>query len=359
LRQNTSQWRDTTLECSVAHVDQRDQRFDFGFWIAKTSVPHEIPLVMPFPMSRQSTPDIQLFPAMIHLPSQLGSIAAITFALVGTLFPCGLRADAASNEIRLLVRGDDMGMATAVNHACIESYREGIVRSVEIMVPCPWFLEAVRLLRENPDLDVGVHLTLTSEWENLKWRPLTQAPSLVDANGYFFPMVWPNPNLPPKTSLRESSWKLAEVEAELRAQIETALRHLPRISHLSAHMGFTSLDPAIATVVRTLAREYNLESETGDEPPKRFPGWGRTRSASERIAHFVQTLESLEPGTHLFVEHPAYDVPEMQALGHKGYEDVATDRAAVTAVFTSPEVKAAIQRNGIRLISYQDLKHPR
>jgi chitin disaccharide deacetylase len=292
---------------------------------------------------------------MFRLNSRLVTIPAITLALLGIVLPCAPRAHAASNEIRLLVRGDDMGMATAINHACIESYREGIVRSVEIMVPCPWFLEAVRLLEENPDLDVGVHLTLTSEWENLKWRPLTQAPSLVDADGYFYPMVWPNPNLPPKTSLRESSWTLAEVEAELRAQIETALRHLPRISHLSAHMGFTGLDPSVAALVRTLAKEYNLEAETEGEPLKRFPGWGRTRSATERIAHFVKTLDSLEPGTYLFIEHPAYDVPEMQALGHKGYEDVAADRAAVTAVFTSPEVKAAIQRNGIRLISYQDL----
>jgi chitin disaccharide deacetylase len=292
---------------------------------------------------------------MFRLHRKPGTVAAITLALLGTLLPCASRADAASKEIRLLVRGDDMGMATAINHACIESYRDGIVRSVEIMVPCPWFLEAVRLLQKNPDLDVGVHLTLTSEWENLKWRPLTQAPSLVDADGYFFPMVWPNPNLPPGTSLRESSWKIAEIEAELRAQIETALRHLPLVSHLSAHMGFTSLDPSIAALVRTLAREYNLESETGGEPLKRFPGWGRTRSVTERIAHFVRTLESLEPGTYLFIEHPAYDVPEMRALGHKGYEDVAVDRAAVTAVFTSPEVKAAIQRNGICLISYQDL----
>jgi chitin disaccharide deacetylase len=265
-----------------------------------------------------------------HVPPQfkLVTIPAITLALLGIVLPCAPRAHAASNEIRLLVRGDDMGMATAINHACIESYREGIVRSVEIMVPCPWFLEAVRLLQENPDLDVGIHLTLTSEWENLKWRPLTHAPSLVDADGYFFPMVWPNPNLPPKTSLRESSWTLAEVEAELRAQIETALRHLPRISHLSAHMGFTGLDPSIAALVRTLAKEYNLETETGGEPLKRFPGWGRTRSATERIAHFVKTLDSLEAGTYLFIEHPAYDVPEMQALGHKGYEDVAADRAA-------------------------------
>lgn len=266
-----------------------------------------------------------------------------------------LTASAADN-IRLLVRGDDIGSTHAANLACIQSYREGIVRSVELMVPCPWFPEAVRLLKENPDLDVGIHLVLTSEWENLKWRPLTPAPSLVDADGFFFPMVWPNPNLPPRSSLKESSWKFAEVEAELRAQIESALRHLPRISHLSAHMGFTSLDPAVAALVKQLASEYRLDTESGSQPLKRFPGWGKARTAEERVAGFIKNLEALEPGTYLFVEHPGLNTPEMQAIGHKGYEDVAADRAAVTAVFTSPEVKAAIQEQGIQLISYRELK---
>src|SRR5262249_5475614 len=75
-------------------------------------------------------------------------------------------------EIRVLVRADDMGVAQAVNEACIQSHKEGIVKSVEVIVPGPWFLDAVRLLKENPDLDVGVHLALTSEWERVKWRPL-------------------------------------------------------------------------------------------------------------------------------------------------------------------------------------------
>src|SRR5271165_6868571 len=108
-------------------------------------------------------------------------------------------APAREGEIRLLVRADDMGVAQSVNEACIKSYKEGIVRSVEVIVPGPWFLDAVRLLKENPDLDVGVHLTLTSEWERVKWRPLTNAPSLVDADGYFRPMTMQRPDFPPGT----------------------------------------------------------------------------------------------------------------------------------------------------------------
>src|SRR5687767_3246676 len=70
-------------------------------------------------------------------------------------------------EIRLLVRADDMGAAQSVNEACILTARDGIARSVEIIVPGPWFLDAVRLLKENPAIDAGVHLTLTSEWERV------------------------------------------------------------------------------------------------------------------------------------------------------------------------------------------------
>ena len=81
---------------------------------------------------------------------------------------------------RLIVRADDMGSFRAANIACLKGYTEGIESSIEVMVVTAWFPEAARLLRENPGIDVGLHLTLTSEWENVKWRPLTHCPSLTD-----------------------------------------------------------------------------------------------------------------------------------------------------------------------------------
>ena len=85
---------------------------------------------------------------------------------------------AQKNNIYLIVRADDIGMAHTVNQACIDVFTDGIAKSVEIMVPTPSFEEAVEMLNAHPEYDVGVHLTLTSEWQNLKWRPLTHAPSL-------------------------------------------------------------------------------------------------------------------------------------------------------------------------------------
>ncbi len=261
-------------------------------------------------------------------------------------------------EIQLLVRGDDMGVAHSINEACIRSYREGIVRSVEVIVPGPWFPDAARLLRENPGLDAGVHLCLTSEWENCKWGPLTHAPSLADAGGYFFPMTRQRRDFPPGTGFVEAGPKLEEVEKELRAQIETARRHIPQVSHLSAHMGTAVATPELRAVTEKLAREYGLPLEGAGI--RHAPGFGGMRTTTdgkprEKEDAFLEMIEKLGPGRWLFVEHPGLDTPEMRGLGHIGYTDVAADRAGVTRAFTSERVKQTIRAKGIRLISYKDL----
>jgi len=260
-----------------------------------------------------------------------------------------------NNEIRLLMRADDIGSSHAANVACIQSYKEGIVKSVEIMVPCAWFEEAVTMLNENPGLDVGVHLVLTSEWENVKWRPLTCAPSITDANGNFFPMVWKNENFAPNTSIIEAKWDIAEIERELRAQIELAKKRIPQVSHLSSHMGFTGLDPKLRELYTKLAKEYNLNIEPQDYKVSGLKGFKKGETIDEQIDNFIAAINDLQPGTYMFVEHPGLDTPEMQAIGHVGYYNVAKDRQFVTSMFTSDKVKKAVQAKGIKLIGYNDL----
>jgi predicted glycoside hydrolase/deacetylase ChbG (UPF0249 family) len=259
-------------------------------------------------------------------------------------------------EIRLIVRGDDIGSTHAANLGCIQSYREGIMRSTEIMVPCPWFPEAVRLLNENPGLDVGIHVTLTSEWENIKWRPLTHAPGITDEQGYFFPMIWPSDRFPENRTLRGSDWKLEEIEAEMRAQIELATRLIPQVSHLSCHMGCSGWDDEVSALYERLAVEYGLDINTGELGVKRFPGTAGGDTSEERIGNFISGLEKMTPGnTYLFVEHPAKASMEMEAVGHDGYYGVNADRQMVTELFTSEKVMKVIRERGIRLISYADL----
>jgi chitin disaccharide deacetylase len=264
----------------------------------------------------------------------------------------------ADSGINLLVRGDDIGSSHTANLACIESYRNGIVRSVELMVPGPWFPEAVRLLNENPGLDVGVHLVMTSEWNDIKWRPLTCCPSLVDKDGYFYPMVWQRPDFPKNTALKDASWKLSEFEQELRAQIEMARKYVPRISHLDCHMGFESCGPEIVALVKKLAVEYDLDINPGELGYQHTSLWNdKDTTAAQRIASTLQTLENLKPGKYMFVEHPGMNTMEMQAIWHKGYENVASDRDAVTKVFTSKEVMQGINKRGIKLVSYKEIKN--
>jgi chitin disaccharide deacetylase len=265
----------------------------------------------------------------------------------------------AEGEIRLLVRSDDIGSFHAANLACVDSVNNGIARSVEIMVPTPWYTEAVAMLNQNPHIDVGVHLTLTSEWENVKWRPLTGGRSFTDPLGNFLPMTSQRDDFPPNTGFIQCGYAIDEVEAELRAQIEAAKAMLKNVSHLSAHMGTPTCMPDLREVTYKLAEEYNLPIQfpTLKRTP-RLEGWSELSLAARETA-FITMLKQLTPGTYLFVEHPALDSDEMQTVGHKGYFTVAKDRDLVTQVFTSPRVKEAVQQLGIQLVSYADvIKNP-
>ena len=220
------------------------------------------------------------------------------FCLLFTIFffTGAIVAQAPSPDIYLIIRADDIGSSHAANLACIKSYQEGIVKSVEIMTTCSWFPEAARMLRENPEYDVGVHLTLTSEWDNVKWGPLTTAPSLVDKDGYFFPKT----RTPAGSSERKGFWdetvNLDEVEAEVKAQIELAVSNIPQVSHISGHMGCSNADPRVAAIVDRLAKKYgidiNLESLD-------FKGarWGASNGDdfATREKKLISMLESLEP----------------------------------------------------------------
>jgi chitin disaccharide deacetylase len=259
------------------------------------------------------------------------------------------------NSARLIIRGDDMGYSHAGNEALIKASKEGIQTSIEVIVPSPWFPEAVKMLNENPTIDVGIHLAITSEWDNVKWRPLSDCPSLKDPDGYFYPMIWPNKNYP-GLAVKENPWKLEDIEKEFRAQIELALKKMPRISHVSAHMGCSRIDESVVALTKRLVREYNIGIDMEALGVKGIGYDGPHKTLEEKIQSFTKMLDKLEPGkTYLFVDHPGLDSPELRAIHHIGYEDVATDRQGVTSLWTSPQIKDAIAKRGILLISYKDL----
>ena len=262
----------------------------------------------------------------------------------------------------LVIRIDDMGALHSVNVASIDTYQNGIAKSVEVLAVGSWFPEAVKMLKENPGLDVGVHLAITSEWENVKWRPLTHCPSLVDENGYFYPMMGPNPAYPGQSVMENKDrFDINEIEKEFRAQIELALKNIPQVSHISGHMYSTAFSPEVTAVVQKLSEEYNLPSidraEGFEQYGFSYTGYdGPFTTYKEREESFIRSLDKMEKGKrYMFVDHPAYDDSEMQTVMHIGYENVAVDRQGVTDLLKSPEVLAAIQERGIKLIDINQL----
>lgn len=260
---------------------------------------------------------------------------------------------------RLIVRSDDMGAFHSVNVACIDAYKNGIETVVEVMPVTAWFPEAIRMLNENPGIDVGVHLAITSEWENIKWRPLTNCPSLTDANGYFYPMMSPNQAYPGQ-SIFENNWNLDEIEKEFRAQIELTLKCIPQTSHLSGHMGAIRFHPEVLKMVHKLAKEYNLTFVEGDELKQKYNvtsvWYDGSNETDQKESGFIRMLNKLEAGkNYIFLDHPALNNDEMQTVGHIGYEWVAEDRQGVTDLLKSEKVKQVIKDKGIELITYNDL----
>lgn len=281
----------------------------------------------------------------------------LTFAAAAILLSC---ISAKAQE--LVIRIDDMGAFHSVNEASIDVYKNGIAQSVEVLAVGAWFPEAVKMIKENPGLDVGIHLAITSEWENVKWRPLTSCPTLVDENGYFFPMMGPNPAYPGQSIMENmANFDINEIEKEFRAQIELALKNIPQISHISGHMFSTAFNPEVLALVQKLSDEYDLPSVDRSEAFRlynfEYVGYdGPKATYEEKVESFIKSLDKMEKGKrYMFVDHPAYNDSEMQTVMHVGYEDVAVDRQGVTDLLKCPEVLKAIKDRGIRLIDIKTL----
>ena len=168
-------------------------------------------------------------------------------------------------------------------------------------------------------------------------------------------MIYRNKNYAGR-SLSEHDWKIEDIEREFRAQIELAKRKIPRISHVSCHMGCDGISDNVRQLVRTLAKEYGIDVDLDEHGVRRVRLKGPRATSEEKIATFMKLLSELEEDqTYLFVEHPGRDTPELRAIHHIGYENVAADRQGVTDMWTDPRVRRHVQSLGIQLISYRDL----
>lgn len=263
----------------------------------------------------------------------------------------------AQEDYRVVLRADDFGMSHAVNLALKDMVRSGIPFNASVMMVTPWVREAALILKGAPHVSVGLHLTLTSEFEQLKWGPVSgksAVPSLVDEQGYF------------RTSVKDfllSDYKLKDVETELRAQIDRAMAMGMKVDYLDHHMGIARSTPQIAAVVEKLAREYDLVICRYFNEHMAADIWGQPLDNKKAVV--LDAFGKLEKEKYnLFVFHAAHDNEELAQLDDlntdlmsdpgTGQSILGKHRQAELNVFLSKEFKSALE--GKKIMTYGDLK---
>jgi len=251
----------------------------------------------------------------------------------------------------LLIRCDDIGMSHSVNMAAKELIESGLLISASVMFPCAWYQEGVDILREHPEIAVGVHLTLNAEWKNYRWGPITgrdKVSSLIDKDGYFFPS---------RAAFFANNPKTAEVEIELRAQIERAIKSGLKITYLDYHMGTAVDKPELRAIVEKLAKEYKLAisryfGEVDLESMYSVP-------IEEKESYLFNLVEKVQQGKiNLLVCHIAKDNDEMQAmkdLNSFGLNEMSKHRQAELNALLKSKTENIYEKNNIHLINYSNL----
>lgn len=266
------------------------------------------------------------------------------------------------NTKLLIIHGDDLGVAHSQNEASIQAMEKGSVSSASIMVPCPWFAEIAAWARLHPKADLGLHLTLTSEWKYYKWGPVAakeKVPGMVNQYGFLFESA---------DSVHNSA-SPAEVETEVRAQIDRAKQFGIDITHLDSHMGTLFFKQEFLQVLVKLGREYKIPVML----PKQLPGVAGLATDKDVLIDNVYTanpadfkngfenyytgiFKSLQPGVSVILIHVAYDDREMQGVSIDHPDWGAAWRQADFNFFTSANCKNLLQENNIRVITWREIR---
>jgi chitin disaccharide deacetylase len=254
----------------------------------------------------------------------------------------------------LIIHADDFGMCHSVNAAIIDAIHRGVVTSTSIMTPCPWVGEAAEFVRAHPAIDVGIHLTVTSEWKNYRWRPLTQmsyGSGITDRFGYF-------------SAGNRSVPASCELEAELLAQIEFAKQLGVNPTHLDSHM-FALFGPearrqlymrvahAVSLPFLLMPRLRLLTSDSAQAPVDHLIFMdGRDPIDSSWTDWYDAVLRSLQPGLTELIVHPGWDEDELRSITGDMPDCGASWRQKDYEVLTSTRFRQGIQENDIELTTW-------
>ena len=273
-------------------------------------------------------------------------------------------ATARAPEKLLIVHADDFGMARSVNAATIAALQSGLVTSASIMVPTPHFDEAAAWARQNPGADLGIHLTLTSEWKTYRWGavlPKQTVPTLYDEAGFLYPSE--------ATAAARAS--VAEVEKEVRAQIDRAIAAGIRPTHLDTHMRTLHQNADLFDVLLRVSRDYRIPAaipksflsrpdfaaliRPTDVVIDRFETIGPGVPPEGWAEFYADIVRELEPGITELIVHVARDDEEMRsiAVDHPGWGSAWRQRDF--DYLTSDAFRRVLAENGVRLTTWREV----
>ena len=301
------------------------------------------------------------------MPILRWSLLPVFFALstgAGQTMTIASRLGYPADAKLLILHGDDLGVAHSVNAASLDALERGAITSASVMMPTPWVTEVAAWAKAHPDADLGLHLTLTSEWQTYRWGSVEskdKVPSLLEADGTF-------PSDVPPVATRA---RTAEVERELRAQVQRALAVGIHPTHLDSHMGslFTTPD-LIATYIK-VAHDYHFPFLALRSVP---PGMAAMPLAPNDIVldeviiagpevprdgwkqFYLDAIAKLKPGLTEIIVHLGHDDAELQAVtvNHEPYGSAWRQRDL--DVVTSAEFKQALRDHNVKLVRWRDLQ---
>lgn len=267
----------------------------------------------------------------------------------------------------IIVHADDLGETHAVNAAAIKSLEAGAVNSASMMVPCPWFPEIADYAKSHPDVDFGLHLTVTSERVYYRWgsvAPADKVSSLLDENGYFHHDWEHKQHIQPK-----------EVEVELRAQIERALAMGVHPTHLDSHQYRLIINgKELFDVMLRVAHDYKLPIFVNKDWFADHPYLQQSLGPDDIVLDhtitigpevppekwadfYISALKNLEPGVTEFVIHPGFDDEELRAATRERSTWGAAWRQRDFDFFNSNQFREILAQENVKLITWRELTH--
>ncbi|MEO7712105.1 MAG: polysaccharide deacetylase family protein [Gemmatimonadaceae bacterium] len=295
--------------------------------------------------------------------------SSVLSLLVVTTLPAQTRTIAErlgypANAKLLILHADDLAVAHSVNVASLSALDSGAISSGSVMVPTPWLAEVAAYARAHPNADLGLHLTITSEWETYRWGSVEskdKVPSLLDRDGTF----------PRETDVVATRATVLEVERELRAQIDRAITVGIRPTHLDSHMGALFSTPELFATYVKVAREYRLpflamrgDPRTAPQPPLSIHDVlldtliaADVSTPRDQWAKFyLDAIANLKPGLTEMLVHLGHDDAELQAVmvNHEPYG--STWRQRDYDVVRSAEFKRALKANNVILVTWRELQ---